>query len=147
MQPQKKHAVNRFALYLLSSFLSSVLEESIFLGATWLFSGVLFGIAMDVLPAFLARLLSCFVHFFLNRSMVFRDKGSPWKPLGRFLLSSIPLAVLQIVLSSAIYQFLDIPESDSILRGILYAGVMTALFFAGFLIQNYWVFGQSKNAS
>ena len=47
--------------------------------------------------------------------------------------------------SIGIYLLLGIPAEATALRGLIYAIVMTALFFASFVIQQRWVFAKDKN--
>ncbi len=135
-----------FLKYTASSFLSSVVEEGVFLLLTWLLSGSMTGFALALLPMAVARLVSCLMNFYINRKLVFYSQRPLGAALLRYFLQAIPVAVLQILLTYGIYALCHIGEEQVTLRGIIYAGVMTALFIVSFLAQKFWVFSATKKA-
>ena len=135
-----------FLSYTVSSFLSSVAEEGVFLLLTWLLGSSLAGFALALVPMAGGRLVSCFLNFYINRKLVFHSQRPVGVALLRYFLQAIPVAVLQILLTYGIYALCGIGEEQVALRGVIYAGVMTALFVLSFLAQKFWVFSATEKA-
>lgn len=142
----RKGPGRHFLKYTASSFLSSVAEEGVFLLLTWLLSGSMTGFALALLPMAAARLVSCFMNFYINRKLVFHSQRPVGGAMLRYFLQAIPVAVLQILLTYGIYALCSIGEEQVALRGVIYAGVMTALFVVSFLAQKFWVFSATEKA-
>lgn len=127
----------RFFKYILSSCLSSVID----LGAFWLLHlllGRLLGEIAVVVCTAVARAISSFVNFNLNRSVVFAS-GEGY---GRTMLRYYILCVLQLCVSAALVWLLGklFAASASWLLTLLKAVVDTCLFFVSYQIQRKWVF-------
>ncbi len=127
----------RFFKYVLSSCLSSVID----LGAFWLLHLLLGGLLGEIAVAvctFVARVISSFVNFNLNRRMVFAS-GEGY---GRTMLRYYILCVLQLCVSAALVWLLGklFAASASWLLTLLKAVVDTCLFFVSYQIQRKWVF-------
>jgi hypothetical protein len=50
----------------------------------------------------------------------------------------------QVLLTQGVYSLLNIPDSATGLRTLIYVAVMTVLFIASFMIQQRWVFAPDK---
>ena len=136
----------QFLKYSASSFISSVAEEGMFLLMVWLLPGVLPGFWVDLLPMVVARLVSCVINFYINLKLVFQSQ----RPMGiaflRYMLQATPIAVLQLVLTFGIYALFSVTEEQVALRGVIYAGIMVALFLVSYLLQKLWVFKTTEKA-
>jgi len=133
-----------FFKYTLSSLLSAVLDEGLFFLLSHLFQNTLTGFVLTALPAAIARLASSQMNFFMNKRIVFKSKDSTAKSMLRYYMLAVPIALLQIVLTHGVYMLFDIGNSQTGLRTLIHAVVMTVLFIASFLIQQRWVFGKKK---
>ena len=119
-----------FFRYLLSSLSASVIDIGLF----HLLSGCIPGISGIWIGTGLARAVSSFYNYSVNRSAVFKDAGKMKRSLWRYYL----LCVLQAACSAGLV---------SALAGILLAGktlckvlVDTVLFFVSFQVQRRAVF-------
>lgn len=143
----KKQWMNkRFLKYSASSFLSSVAEEGVFLVLTWLLGSISTGFWLALLPMAGARLVSCFINFYINQKLVFQSQRSTGGAMLRYFLQAIPVAVLQFVLCYGIYAIFQIGEEQVGLRGLIYAAVMIVLFVVSYLAQKWWVFSATEKA-
>ena len=64
--------------------------------------------------------------------------------MAKYFALVIPQAVAHLILTYGAYLLFNIAEDATFLRGMIYAIVMTALFFASFIIQQRWVFNGKK---
>lgn len=143
----KKQWLNkRFLKYSASSFLSSVAEEGVFLVLTWLLGSISTGFWLALLPMAGARLVSCFINFYINQKLVFQSQRSTGGAMLRYFLQAIPVVVLQFVLCYGIYAIFQIGEEQVGLRGLIYAAVMIVLFVVSYLAQKWWVFSATEKA-
>lgn len=133
-----------FFKYTASSLISSVVDEGMFLLMTYWCQDVLTGIALTAVPVVVARVISSFLNFAVNQKLVFQSEGPTGKALLRYFAAATPLAVLQMVITYGIYSIFSISEQEVLLRGVLYAAVMIALFFVSFFIQQKWVFSTKR---
>jgi hypothetical protein len=51
----------------------------------------------------------------------------------------------QVLLTQGVYSLLNIADSATGLRTLIYAVVMTVLYFLSYVIQQRWVFAPEKN--
>ena len=68
-------------------------------------------------------------------------------PLGREIcdvMLAVPQMAAQVLLTQGVYALLNIPDTATGLRTLLYAVVMTVLYVASFMIQQRWVFAADK---
>ena len=136
----KSGKITHFLKYTASSFVSSVVENGLYLLLTYLLSRTLTGFALACVPLVVARMTSGFINFNINRRLVFRSQRSTGAAMLRYYMQALPVAALQMLLTFGIYTFFQIEEEQVILRGGIYAGVMLALFAIGFILQKCWVF-------
>lgn len=136
----------QFLKYTVSSFVSSVAEEGAFLLVAWLLAGTLPKTLVDLLPMVIARLVSCVINFYINQKLVFQSD----RPMGiaflRYMLQATPIAVLQLALTFGAYALFQIDETQVGLRGVIYAGIMIALFVVSYILQKLWVFKATEKA-
>lgn len=136
--------LSHFFRYTASSLISSILDEGIYVLLVSLLHSKLSGFALTAIPTATARFLSCLVNFYMNQRLVFCARGSTGKALLKYFILAIPLAIFQIGLTFGVYELFNIAEAQTLLRAVIYAGVMTALFFVSFFIQQRWVFVNEK---
>ena len=134
-----------FFKYTISSLLSAVVDNGLFAVLSHLLQTILTGFALTAVPAAAARLVSSLLNFFMNKRLVFENKGSTGKALLRYYALAIPLALLQIILTHGVYLVFSIGESQIFLRSLIYAIVMVVLFIGSYVIQQRWVFSNKKS--
>ena len=127
----------RFFKYILSSCASAAVDLLAFWLLHLLLGGLLGNIAVVVCTA-LARAISSFVNFNLNKSLVFGTEGN----YGRTIAKYYVLCVLQLLVSAGLVQLLGslFSAEASWLLTVLKAVVDTCLFFLSYHIQKAWVF-------
>ena len=132
-----------FFKYTASSLFSSVLDEGIFVLLSWLLQSVLAGFWLTALPAAIARAISSVVNFYMNKALVFHSKGNTTRAFLRYFALAIPQALAHMGITYGLFLLFGIGEDETLLRGVIYALVMTALFFVSFVIQQRWVFSSN----
>ena len=127
----------RFVKYLLSSGASAAVDLLVFWLLHMLLAGILGKAAVMVCTA-LARAISSFVNFNLNKSLVFGTEGNYGKTMAKYYI----LCVLQLCVSAGLVELLSIlfSTSASWVLTLLKAVVDTCLFFISYRIQKAWVF-------
>ncbi len=127
----------RFFKYLLSSGASAAVDLLAFWLLHMLLGGIL-GKAAVVVCTALARAISSFVNFNLNKSLVFNSNGS----YGRTMVKYYILCVVQLCVSAGLVELLGrlFSTETSWLLTVLKAVVDTCLFFVSYRIQKAWVF-------
>ena len=84
------------------------------------------------------------MNFYINKTLVFRTHISTGKALARYFILALPVLAAQLGLTHLLFVLLNIGPQQTLLRGILYAIVMTALFFVSYIAQRRWVFPAKK---
>lgn len=139
-----KLILNHFFKYTASSLISSVIDEGIFLLMTYSLQHVLRGIALTAVPVVTARVISSWINFLINQKVVFQSEGATARKAFRYFITAIPLLLAQLLLTYGVYSLFHISEHQVLLRGVIYAIVMTVLFFLNFFVQQKWVFKNKK---
>ena len=85
------------------------------------------------------------LNFFLNKKLVFNSKVSTGKAMVRYYSLAVPQMAAQVLLTQGVYALLGIPDTATGLRTLIYAVVMTALYFLSYMIQQRWVFAPQKS--
>lgn len=132
-----------FFRYTLSSLVSSLLDIGLFALFARLFSGSLAGLALDAAATGLARLISSLFNFFMNKKVVFHSQVSTFTALVRYYCLAIPLMLAQALLTDGFTALLKLRQGG-FLHTLVYALVMTALYFVSYSIQQRWVFANRK---
>ncbi len=137
--------VDSFRIYKLifKYMLSSVASSLIDLGVFWLLHFVIEhffpGYAATVtICTVVARAISSFVNFNMNKKLVFGSGGNYGKAMLRYYI----LCVVQLCCSAGLVSLLDmlLKPDTSIVLTLIKAVVDTCLFFISFNIQREWVF-------
>ena len=134
-----------FFRYTLSSIASAVVDTGAYSLLSKLLSGVLTGLKLTAAAGIIARVISSLLNFFLNKKVVFRTQCSTAKAMLRYYTLALPQMAAQVLLTQGVYILFGIPDSANVLRTVLYAVVMTALYFASYMIQQRWVFAPEKS--
>ena len=134
-----------FFKYTLSSLISAVVDEGVFLLLNALLLPLaLPGMVLTAVCTAAARLISSLFNFFANHRLVFKSST----PLGNAMLKYYALALPQLaaqwLLTQGVYMLFGIQDHQIALRGLIYGAVMCTLFLASFTIQKRWVFKRSR---
>ena len=134
-----------FFRYTLSSLVSAVVDTGAFSALSWLFSKFLNGLALTAAAGILARVISSLLNFFMNQKLVFQTNVDTKKAMLRYYCLALPQMAAQVLLTQGVYALFGIPDSANFLRTVIYAVVMTALYFISYMIQQRWVFAPQKS--
>lgn len=134
-----------FFRYTLSSLASAIVDTGAYSFLSWALKGLLGGFALTAAAGIAARVISSLLNFFLNRHLVFRTDVSTGQALLRYYTLAIPQMGVQVLLTQGVYTLLHIGDSAGFLRTLIYALVMTALYFLSYMIQQRWVFAPQKS--
>ena len=135
-----------FFRYTVSSVVSAVVDTGAYSLLSWLFSTVFQGFALTAAAGVGARAISSVLNFFMNKKLVFQSSVSTGKALVRYYALALPQMAAQVGLTQGVYALLSIPDSATGLRTVIYAVVMTVLYFLSYVIQQRWVFApQTKS--
>ncbi len=140
----------KFVKYLLSSVICLAVEEAI---QATLFSTVSITIAIAgslFLTTFLselvnflpARALSSILNFFLNKTMVFKDRSSPKSAMKRYYILWATQAIVTALITTAVRIWLGIEAT--FIYVVATTIIKLLIFFFSFKIQKAWVFAPKK---
>ena len=134
-----------FFRYTLSSLVSAVVYTGAFSALSWFFGKFLNGQALTAAAGILARVISSLLNFFMNQKLVFQTNVDTKKAMLRYYCLALPQMAAQVLLTQGVYALFAIPDSANFLRTLIYAVVMTALYFVSYVIQQRWVFAPQKS--
>ena len=134
-----------FFRYTLSSLLSAVVDTGAFSLLSALLKNTLSGMALTAAAGITARVISSLLNFFMNQRLVFQTKVDTKKAMLRYYALALPQMAAQVLLTQGVYALFGIPDTATGLRTVLYAVVMTVLYFASYMIQQRWVFAPEKS--
>ena len=124
-----------FARYTLSSLCTSLLDWALFSALVLLWSHGVATSAAIVWATVVARVVSAFVNYMLNRNIVFKADNSS---CSRSLCRYIALCAACMLASAALVLLISVALPIPVF--IITPFVDTALFFANYRIQQSWVF-------
>ncbi|MBR5126135.1 MAG: bifunctional glycosyltransferase family 2/GtrA family protein [Oscillospiraceae bacterium] len=133
-----------FFRYTVSSIISAVVDTGAYSLLTALLNGLLQGFALTAAAGVTARVISSLLNFFMNKKLVFRTNVSTGKAMIRYYALALPQMAAQVLLTQGVYALLNISDSANGLRTLIYAVVMTVLYFLSYMIQQRWVFAPQK---
>lgn len=137
-----KNKLGGFFRYTLHSLFCTAVDEGVFMLVSWLLRDSLQGLALTAVPTVCARAVSSFMNFNLNRKLVFPG-SAPWGvALLRFYALALPILAAQLGLTHCVCLLFSIGSEQTLLRGVIYAAVMTVLFIVNYLCQRFWVFSK-----
>ena len=135
-----------FFRYTLVSISSAVIDEGCYIAFSGALRGILTGIALTASATAAARLISSLFNFFMNKKVVFQSGVKTGLALLRYYALALPMLAAQALLTHGAYALLGIPEEATGLRGLIYALVMTVLYFISYMAQQRWVFQEKREA-
>jgi len=100
---------------------------------------------LAAVPLVIARSSASFINFRVNQKLVFKSGCATKVAIRRYFFQAVPVMLAQIVLTFGIYTLFQIEEEQVLLRGVIYAGVMTVLFVVSFILQQLWVFSYRED--
>ena len=103
------------------------------------------GFALTAAAGVGARVLSSLCNFFMNKKLVFRTNVDTKKAMLRYYTLALPQMAAQVLLTQGAYALFNISDSAAGLRTLIYAVVMTVLYFLSYVIQQRWVFAPNKS--
>ncbi len=125
--------------YLLSSVSAAIIDETAFyfLKLLFILTNFTFIIPSTIVAAFIARVISSLINFYINAKVVFKDKVSK-----SCLIKYYILAIIQITISGGLVFLLEnvFSVETALLSTVLKTIVDIILFFFSFRIQHKWVF-------
>lgn len=133
-----------FFKYTLSSMVSSIVDEGIFILMTWLLHSVLAEPWLTAVPVVTARVISSVLNFYTNYRLVFHSRVSTGKAFLRYAMLAVPQLLAQTLLTYGCYALLGIEPEQTAVRAVIYALVMICLFVISFYIQQRWVFQNQR---
>ncbi len=139
-----KLILSHFIRYTLVSLSSSVIDEGCYIGFLWLLRGSLSELTLTTTATAAARLISSLFHFFVVKAVVFQDDVRTGKALVRYYALALPMLGAQALLTHGVYALFRVSENATGLRGVIYAAVMTVLYFVNYMILQRWVFRKGR---
>ena len=134
-----------FFRYTLSSLTSAVVDTLAYSLLTGIFQSVFSGFALTAVAGVGARVVSSLLNFFMNQKLVFKTNVDTKKAMLRYYMLALPQMGAQVLLTQGLYALFGISDSANFLRTVLYAVVMTTLYFLSYMIQQRWVFAPQKS--
>ena len=134
-----------FFRYTVSSVVSAVVDTVTYSLLSWLLRAVFQGFALTAAAGVGARIISSLLNFFMNQKLVFQTNVSTGKAMLRYYCLALPQMAAQVLLTQGVYTLFGIADSATGLRTVIYAVVMTVLYFLSYMIQQRWVFAPQKN--
>ncbi len=134
-----------FFRYTVSSLVSAIVDTAAFSLLSWLLHTVLQGFALTAAAGVGARVISSLLNFFLNKKLVFKTQVDTKKAMLRYYALALPQMAAQVLLTQGVYALFHISDSAAGLRTVIYAVVMTVLYFLSYMIQQRWVFAPNKS--
>ena len=133
-----------FFRYTLSSVISAVVDTGTFAILSSLLKSTLSGLSLTAAAGVTARVISSLLNFFMNKKLVFQSSVSTGKAMLRYYMLALPQMAAQVGLTQGAYALLRISDDAAFLRTLIYAVVMTVLYFLSYMIQQRWVFAPQK---
>jgi len=133
-----------FFRYTLVSISSAAIDEGCYIAFTGLLGGTLTGLALTASATAAARLISSLFNFFMNKKVVFQSGVRTGIALLRYYALALPMLAAQALLTHGVYALLGISEDATGARALIYAVVMTVLYFVSYMIQQRWVFAKKE---
>ena len=139
-----KLILKHFFRYTLSSLVSAVVDTGAYSLLSWIFGAFAKGFALTAAAGVGARVISSLLNFYMNKKLVFQTEVDTKKAMLRYYALALPQMAAQVLLTQGVYTLFAIPDSANGLRTLIYAIVMTCLYFLSYMIQQRWVFAPQK---
>lgn len=144
MQTEKNSKAAQPILYILSSGASALLDVGVFYIFQRLF-GDAFGLHGAAICNLLARAISSFFNYNVNRSLVFRSHGNYASALLKYYCLAIPVALASTGFLTLAVRLFEMEGKAGVTTAtkIIIDGV---LYVINFIVQKFWVFsGKEKS--
>ncbi|MBU0279116.1 glycosyltransferase [Gemella sp. zg-1178] len=128
----------KFSLASLSAFLVDISLFRVFL-TILVFLGVKKGYLLILLTTFLARAISSFINFLINKNLVFKQEKNIKKTIYKYYTISLSKIFLSSFLVYLLWKWTS--GSETVIKII----IDTILFFLSYRLQYTWVFKNIKN--
>ena len=139
-----KLILKHFFRYTVSSLVSAVVDTGAYSLLSWVFGAFAKGFALTAAAGVGARVISSLLNFYMNKKLVFQTEVDTKKAMLRYYALALPQMAAQVLLTQGVYTLFAIPDSANGLRTLIYAIVMTCLYFLSYMIQQRWVFAPQK---
>ena len=133
-----------FFRYTISSVVAAVVDTSVFSLLSSMLQTLLSGFALTAVAGVGARVVSSLINFFMNKKLVFQTDVPTGQAMLKYYMLALPQMAAQVLLTQGVYSLLNIPDSATGVRTLIYVAVMAVLFIASFMIQQRWVFAPKK---
>lgn len=126
--------------FMLSSFSSWAVDNAVYLSlfALFLYINGLPDALWSAIAFAIARIVSSFINFNMNKYYVFSKGEAYWLACGKYYALAVPMALVSLVLLSAVIRWL------SVSRPILATGIKilieAVLFIINYYVQKIWVY-------
>ena len=140
-----KLILGHFFRYTVSAVVSSVLEIALVAILNLLCRSSLTGLLLTTVTTVVSRMLSSLFNFYINMRLVFHSQENTGKALARYYMLALPQMLVQLLLTEGVYLLFGITETQTLLRVLLYVGVMGVLFIISYTIQQRWVFASKSS--
>ena len=134
-----------FFRYTVSSLISAVVDTGAYSLLTAILGKLLQGFALTAAAGVGARVISSLLNFYMNKKLVFQTNVNTGKAMLRYYALALPQMAAQVLLTQGVYALLGIGDSANGLRTLIYAVVMTGLYFLSYMIQQRWVFAPQES--
>jgi len=134
-----------FFRYTVSSLVSAIVDTGAYSLLTALLKNICQGFALTAAAGVGARVISSLLNFYMNKKLVFKTNVHTGKAMLRYYMLALPQMAAQVLLTQGVYALLGISDSANGLRTLIYAVVMTVLYFLSYMIQQRWVFAPQKS--
>lgn len=134
-----------FFRYTVSSVVSAIVDTGAYALLTAVLGNMLQGFALTAGAGVGARVISSLLNFYMNKKLVFQTNVSTGKAMLRYYALALPQMAAQVLLTQGVYALFHISDSANGLRTLIYAVVMTVLYFLSYMIQQRWVFAPQKS--
>ena len=134
-----------FFRYTVSSLVSAIVDTGAYSLLTAALGKLLQGFALTAAAGVGARVISSLLNFYMNKKLVFRTNVNTGKAMLRYYMLALPQMAAQVLLTQGVYALLGISDSANGLRTLIYAVVMTVLYFLSYVIQQRWVFAPQES--
>ncbi len=134
------------AKFLLSSGAAFLIDTAIFYALMKVF-GLRWGAFAPTIALVIARVISSFVNFNMNKNLVFRSKADYKRAMLRYYILCVVQLAVNAALTNGLVALAGKAAGHAISAGLatlIQIVVMTALFFISYPIQREWVFAEKK---
>ena len=134
-----------FFRYTVSSLISAIVDTGAYSLLTAALGKLLQGFSLTAAAGVGARVISSLLNFYMNKKLVFQTNVNTGKAMLRYYMLALPQMAAQVLLTQGVYALLGISDSANVLRTLIYAVVMTVLYFLSYVIQQRWVFAPQES--